>query len=72
MKLTLDLVKNIFYFYKNGFVSMRLGRILWSVIIIKLLIMFAFLKPLFFPKYLSTLPDDNARSEVIENSFKGK
>ncbi len=46
------MLKKIFYFYKDGFASMKLGKILWSVILIKLFIMFAIIKP-FFPNILN-------------------
>ena len=39
-------------FYWAGFRSMTLGRTLWCIILVKLLIMFAVLKPFFFPSYL--------------------
>ena len=33
-----------FYLYYDGFRSMRLGKTLWAIILIKLFIMFAILK----------------------------
>ncbi|MBO5684733.1 MAG: DUF4492 domain-containing protein [Akkermansia sp.] len=39
-------------FYVEGFRSMRLGRVLWGIILLKLFIMFAVLKAFFFPSYL--------------------
>ncbi len=39
-------------FYWEGFRSMTLGRTLWCIILVKLLIMFAVLKPIFFPSHL--------------------
>ncbi len=39
-------------FYWEGFRSMTLGRTLWCIILVKLLIMFAVLKPFFFPSHL--------------------
>ncbi len=46
------MLKKIFYFYKDGFSSMTLGKSLWTIIIIKLIIMFAIIKP-FFPNILN-------------------
>jgi hypothetical protein len=40
--------------YVDGFRSMTLGRTLWKVIVIKLLIMFGVLKLFFFPDFLHT------------------
>jgi hypothetical protein len=39
-------------FYINGFQRMRLGRTLWAIILIKLLIIFGVLKLFFFPDFL--------------------
>ena len=41
-----------FDLYYDGFRSMRLGRTLWAIILIKLFIMFAILKVFFFPNFL--------------------
>lgn len=41
--------KRIFAFYADGFREMKLGKILWAIIAIKLFIMFAILKVFFFP-----------------------
>lgn len=48
-----------FDLYYDGFKRMTLGKTLWAVIIIKLIIMFAVLKVFFFPNYIK------------ENSQKG-
>jgi len=41
-----------FHLYYDGFRSMRLGKTLWAIILIKLFIMFAILKVFFFPNFL--------------------
>ena len=41
-----------FDLYYEGFKSMRLGRTLWAIILIKLFIIFAVLKVFFFPNFL--------------------
>ena len=41
-----------FDLYYDGFRSMRLGKTLWTIILIKLFIMFAILKVFFFPNFL--------------------
>ena len=38
--------------YADGFRSMRLGRTLWAIILIKLFIIFVVLKIFFFPNFL--------------------
>ncbi|MBN2668850.1 MAG: DUF4492 domain-containing protein [Bacteroidales bacterium] len=44
---------NIFQFYKEGFQSMTIGKKLWLIIGIKLIVMFAILKLFFFRNFLS-------------------
>ena len=41
-----------FDLYYEGFRSMRLGKTLWAISLIKLFIMFAILKVFFFPNFL--------------------
>ena len=50
----LEVSNRVFCFYRDGFRRMTLGKTLWKIIFIKLLIMFAVLKLFFFPNYLST------------------
>ena len=66
------LPNRIFEFYVDGFCSMTVGKTLWLIIGIKLLIMFAVLKLFFFPNFLKTnFDNDSARSEyVIEQLTK--
>ena len=58
--------QRIFRMYVDGFRSMRLGRTLWKVILIKLLIMFGVLKLFFFPDFLQTnFTTDAQRAEYV-------
>lgn len=41
-----------YHLYYDGFRSMRLGRTLWAIILIKLFIIFFVLKLFFFPNFL--------------------
>ena len=43
---------NIWQFYRDGFRSMKLGRTLWLIILIKLFVMFFILRLFFFPDFL--------------------
>ena len=42
----------IFDLYYDGFRTMRLGKTLWAIILIKLFIIFVVLKLFFFPNFL--------------------
>ena len=58
-KLT-TFMTNSLALYRDGFRSMVLGRTLWKIIIIKLLIMFGVLKLFFFPNYLNSTYETEA------------
>lgn len=66
---------NIFYrvwrFYADGFRQMTVGKTLWTLIIVKLIIIFVILKWLFFPDYVKTNAQhgneaDFVATEVLE------
>jgi uncharacterized membrane protein len=60
------LIKKIYLFYYEGFKNMKLGKSLWLLIAIKLFILFAVMKWLFFPNYLEThFQNDTQRSHYI-------
>jgi len=65
-------IKKIFYFYYDGFKNMTVGKRLWIIILIKLFIIFAIFKLLFFPDFLNThFKTDQQRSNyVIEQLTK--
>jgi len=55
----------IWNFYVDGFRSMTLGRTLWTIILVKLFIMFAILKVFFFPNFLNTRPEGTTKEEFV-------
>lgn len=56
----------IFRFYQDGFRAMMLGRTLWKIIIIKLVVMFGILKLFFFPDFLqTTYANDSERADHV-------
>ena len=42
----------VFDLYYDGFRSMRIGKTLWAIILIKLFVIFVVLKLFFFPNFL--------------------
>lgn len=58
------MLKKIWEFYRDGFLSMRLGRTLWGIILIKLAIMFLILKIFFFPSQLRGLDKEQKAEKV--------
>lgn len=61
-------MKRIFRFYVDGFREMTIGKTLWAIILIKLFILFAIMKLLFFPNALKdySTPQEKA-DRVWEN-----
>ncbi len=60
----------LYKFYRDGFARMTVGKTLWKIIIIKLVIMFAVLKLFFFPNYLQTnFPTDQQRADHVINQL---
>jgi hypothetical protein len=60
------LFTRVFRFYMDGFRRMTLGRTLWILIIIKLIIMFGILKLFFFQGFLETkFSTDNQRATYV-------
>lgn len=55
----MNVIKKVYLFYKEGFMSMTLGRRLWIIIFIKLFVMFAILKLFFFKDFLNSKFDNN-------------
>lgn len=65
-----DYPTRIFKFYRDGFRGMTVGKTLWKIIIIKLIIMFAVLKFFFFPNYLNTsFSTDQQRADHVINQL---
>lgn len=55
-----NIFSKIYGLYADGFRNMRLGKTLWLLIIIKLLIMFLILKLFFFRETINTKFDSQA------------
>jgi flagellar basal body-associated protein FliL len=66
------IINNIIQFYYQGFKSMTVGRKLWTIIIVKLIILFLVLKIFFFPNFLKThfKTDADRSNYVIEQLTK--
>lgn len=60
----------VFMFYRDGFREMTVGRKLWTIILVKLFVLFAVVKVLFFPDLLKRDYDtDGQRSEAVRTSL---
>ena len=66
MNPVFSLPARIIRFYRDGFRRMTVGRTLWKVIIIKLIIMFGVLKLFFFHDFLGTrFETDQQRADYV-------
>ena len=64
------MTKNNFFYrtfrlYYDGFRNMTLGRTLWAVIIVKLIIIFAVLKVFFFPDFIGEHAGEGDEAEFV-------
>jgi hypothetical protein len=68
----MQFIRNIYQFYYQGFKSMTVGKNLWIIIIIKLIVLFLILKLFFFPDFLKTnfKTDEERSNHVIEQLTK--
>lgn len=63
-------ISRIAGFYADGFRNMTIGRSLWLIIIVKLIIMFAVLKLFFFPDRLNGgYSTDSERAEAVRSAL---
>ena len=60
----MNLINRVFRFYYDGFRSMTVGKKLWTLIIVKLIIIFAVLKLFFFHDYIGERCDDDRQSAI--------
>ena len=58
-------LRGIIRFYADGFRNMRLGRVLWLVILIKLFIIFFVLKLFFFPDHIGENAEKGHDADVV-------
>lgn len=66
----MTLLRRIIDLYVDGFRSMTVGRSLWALIIIKLIIMFGVLKLFFFPDILgSNYDSDEERAGAVRTAL---
>lgn len=65
MKTFIRFLHQAYHLYYDGFRSMTLGKTLWTVILIKLVIIFAVLKVFFFPNFIHSKVDKGQESEFV-------
>ena len=63
------LLSRIFHLYYDGFRTMTLGRTLWTIILIKLAIIFLVLKLFFFPNYINSNAKNGDKAGFISKEI---
>ncbi|WP_455939709.1 DUF4492 domain-containing protein [Helicobacter fennelliae] len=65
------MLRNLINFYAQGFRNMKLGKILWKIIFIKLFVLFVLLRFFVYDGSLKDIGDERAKSTfVLENLTK--
>lgn len=65
-----NLLVRVFRFYRDGFRSMTVGRTLWAIIAVKLVVFFLILKWLLFPDILAGKADsDQGKAEYVREQI---
>jgi hypothetical protein len=59
----------IYHFYLEGFKEMTLGKTLWTIILIKLFIMFFVLKLFFFPDFLGKFDSKSEKQDYVSDEL---
>lgn len=69
----MNLLRKIFRFYYDGFRSMTIGKSLWMIILLKLIIIFAIFKLFFFPDFLgSRFEKQEEKAEYVTKDLINK
>ena len=58
-----------FDLYYEGFRHMTLGKTLWAVIIVKLIVIFIVLKIFFFPNYIGERTEKGTEPDFVANEL---
>ncbi len=61
--------RKFFGMYSEGFRSMTVGRSLWVIIILKLIIIFAVLKVFFLPNMLGSYDTDEQKAQAVRTNL---
>lgn len=61
-----------FHLYYDGFRNMTLGRTLWAVIIVKLIIIFAILKVFFFPNFIGQHAEEGEEANFVATQIENR
>lgn len=64
-----ELLYKVFHLYYDGFRTMTLGKTLWTIILIKLAVIFLVLKLFFFPDYINSKAKNKDKAEFVSTEM---
>ena len=64
--------QNVWHLYYDGFRNMTIGKTLWTVILIKLFIIFIVLKLFFFPNFISQHSNQGEEAEFVSSEITSR
>lgn len=64
-----ELLYKVFHLYYDGFRTMTLGKTLWTIILIKLVVIFLVLKLFFFPDYINSKAKNKDKAEFVSTEM---
>ena len=62
-------ILTVWQFYRDGFRSMKLGRTLWLIILIKLFILFFILRLFFFSDFLNQVTESGEKDGYVSHEL---
>lgn len=66
----MNVISRVARFYIDGFRQMTLGRTLWAVIAVKLIIIFAVLKVFFFPNFIKEHAPSGHEADYVASELE--
>lgn len=66
------MIKRIIKFYIEGFSNMKLGKTLWLIVIVKLIIIFVVLKLFFMPDTINKQSSEGNETEYISKQITNR
>ncbi|MBO4451775.1 MAG: DUF4492 domain-containing protein [Bacteroidaceae bacterium] len=58
-------IYRVYDLYRDGFRHMRLGKLLWVIVLVKLFVIFVVLKIFFFPNFLKQHAKEGEEAEYV-------
>ena len=63
------LIHRAFHLYYDGFRTMTLGKTLWTIILLKLAVIFLVLKLFFFPNFIESKAKKGDKAEFVSTQM---